>query len=188
MKFNKPKHHAFKRHIWLYDRGDYENFRSIINSTKWESVINPDDLDSTAKLLTEVITNAAKISIPNKLVNIRPNDVPWFKSNIRKLIRQRKRLHKKAKIINTDQSWLNFRKKKNEVTTAIRRSKKEYRDSLVSKINESSLNAKNWFKMAKSFLKLNKQTNSIPTLFNQNITNSTYSFFIYLVFFLPIRR
>ena len=32
LKFNKPKQQVFKRHIWLYDRGDYENFRSIINS------------------------------------------------------------------------------------------------------------------------------------------------------------
>ena len=82
-----------------YDRGDYDDFRTIIKSTKWENVINPDDLDSTAKSIPEVITNAAKISIPNELVNIRPNDVPWFKSNIRKLIRQRKRLHKKSQII-----------------------------------------------------------------------------------------
>ena len=39
----------------------------------------------------------------------------------------RKRLHNKAKLINSDEAWSNFRKKRNEVTTAIRKSKAEYR-------------------------------------------------------------
>ena len=110
LKFIKPKQHVYKRHIWLYDRGDYENFRRIINSSNWDTIINPNDLESTANLITDAIINAAKTSIPNKYVNIRPNDVPWFQSNIRKLIRQRKRLHKKAKTINSDLAWAIFRK------------------------------------------------------------------------------
>ena len=124
-------------------------------------------------MITDVIINAAKTSIPNKYVNIRPNDVPWFQSNIRKLIRQRKRLHKKAKIINSDLAWAIFRKKRNDVTTAIRKCKSDFKENLIKKINESSLGAKNWFKMAKSFLKLNKQSNKIPTLINQNVEAST---------------
>ena len=63
LKFNKSKHHVFQRHIWLYERGDYDNFRRIIKSTKWETIINPNDLDSTANSLTNVIIDAAKLSI-----------------------------------------------------------------------------------------------------------------------------
>jgi hypothetical protein len=42
--------------------------------------------------------NAAKLSIPSKLVTMRPNGVPWLRGNIRTLKRQRKRFHKHAKV------------------------------------------------------------------------------------------
>ncbi len=102
-------------------------------------------------------------------MSIRPNDVPWMKGNIRKLIRQRHRLHQRAKRSNTDHAWLQFRQKRNEVTQHIRRAKSDHKESLIQQINENNVTSKNWFKMTKSLL-FNKNTtnNQIPTLVHNN--------------------
>ncbi len=40
MKFNKPKTSTYKRRIWLYDRGDFDNYRNIINTTNWDNLLH----------------------------------------------------------------------------------------------------------------------------------------------------
>ncbi len=112
-------------------------------------------MDNIAKTISDTIWDAATKSIPNKWATIRPNDVPWFNSHLRTLIRKRNRMHKQAKINNTDLLWSRFRKIRNEVTALIRKSKLEYKNKLIKKINDDKLTARNWFKLAK---KVNKHT------------------------------
>ncbi len=45
-----------------------------------------------------------------KWTTIRPNDIPWFNTNLRQLIRKRNRIHKLAKTVNNEQVWYKFRK------------------------------------------------------------------------------
>ncbi len=111
LTFPKPEHTSFKRHIWKYDEGDFDKYRQDLNNTNWETLILANDLETSANNISTTIINSAKQSIPNKIVTIRPNDIPWMKSNVRQLIRQRRRLHKKAKNSNTEQAWTNFRTK-----------------------------------------------------------------------------
>ena len=59
----------------------------------------------------DTIIKAAKSSIPNKTVLIRPNEPNWINSSIKRHIRQRKRLYKIAKRINNEQTWIKFRQK-----------------------------------------------------------------------------
>ncbi len=109
------------------------------------------------------IINAASETIPNKLVTIRPNDIPWFNNNIRKLLRKRKKAHKKAKLANTESAWSEFRKLRNEVTKLIRKCKSEYEAKIIEKVNDPNTTAKDWFKLAKQLKSKNKST-TIPTL------------------------
>ena len=112
LNFKKPKSVSFKRNIWKYDQGDFIKYRQILNSTNWTQLLSTTDFELLAVNFNKVILDAAKSSIPNKIINVRTFDVPWFHSYLRKLIRQRKRLHKKAKSQNTNISWLRFRQKK----------------------------------------------------------------------------
>ncbi len=84
MKFNKPKLTIYKRRIWLYDRGNFNTYRDILNNHNWDDLIQPDNIETTIKSLTDKITDAASKSIPNKLVTIRPNDIPWFNNSLRR--------------------------------------------------------------------------------------------------------
>ncbi len=79
LNFTKPKHTSFKRNIWKYDEGDFDKFRTLLNNTDWDTTLRNDDLETSVHNISQAILNAAKQSIPNKIVSIRPNDVPWMK-------------------------------------------------------------------------------------------------------------
>ena len=36
-KFDKPKHHCYKRKTWKYDNGDYERLKQLIHDFDWQS-------------------------------------------------------------------------------------------------------------------------------------------------------
>ena len=89
-------------------------------------------------------------------------------NNIRKLIRQRKRIHKQAKQkVNDENSWFLFRKKKNEVIAAVRKAKKSYLEKLTQKTSDNYDSTKTWWKVTKTFLNSKKQS-EIPPLFYNN--------------------
>ncbi len=142
MKFDKPIINVYKRRIWLYDRGDYEKYRKLIRNVNWNELLRSTNLDNTADLIADIITDAASKSVPNKLATIIPNDIPWFNSAIRKLIRKRHRVHKRAKSLNNEYTWSKFRKIRNEVTNLIRKCKNDYKNKLIVQINDTKVTAK----------------------------------------------
>ena len=98
--------------------------------------------------------------------------LPWMNTEIRKLIRTRKRLHKEAKRLNNVETWSKFREARNTVTKHIRKAKLNYQNKLVEIINSSSTSPKTWFKVAKRLTQ--KQTTcTIPTLYDNNMEAST---------------
>ncbi len=154
---------TYKRKIWLYDQGNYDEFRNKLNAVNWQAILNNENFDTTADSIANSIINAASDTIPNKLVTIRPNDIPWFNNNIRKLLRKRKKAHKKAKLANTESAWSEFRKLRNEVTKLIRKCKSEYEAKIIEKVNDPNTTAKDWFKLVKQLKSKNNST-TIPTL------------------------
>ena len=63
--------------------------------------------------------NIAKRCIPNKIVIIRPNDVPWYNSQLRKFKWIRDRSHSIAKKHNTSCSWEIFRQHQNQYLNSL---------------------------------------------------------------------
>lgn len=172
LKLNKPKQNNFKRRIWLYDKGDYDTFRDKLRSSDLHSLLSNDNVDESADILSKTIIQVASETIPNKEVTIRPGDIPWMNNDIRKLIRKRAKLHKKAKQNNTDFHWSKFRKIRNDVTTLIRKSKLMYQNKLIKKINSNNVNPKEWYKCSKKLTK-KQSSSSIPSLNYNNIIASS---------------
>ena len=106
-KFDKYKQQSFKRKIWKYDNGNYELLKEYINTFDWTS-LKHENINIYAENITDKISELCDKTIPNKLVTIRPADPPWFNNFIRKAIRKRKRAHRKAKLLNTTDSWGNL--------------------------------------------------------------------------------
>ena len=50
---------TFSRHIWLYDRCDFNSFRDEIQQTDWH-ILKHDNIDTYAENVTTCLTELAK--------------------------------------------------------------------------------------------------------------------------------
>ena len=154
----------YKRHIWLYDRGDYDEFRHKLGQSDWDHVFSTNNINECADKFADMITSAAKFSIPNKTITLRPTEPNWINSHIKREIRKRKRLFRNAKRRNTITSWNKFKTKRNEVTLMIRDAKKQYNYKFISDISNSNNNSKRWHKIVNQIIAPVNNTKSIQFL------------------------
>ena len=71
LAFNKPITKAFTRHIWLYNKGNYDG----LCNTNW-GALKHRNIDIYAKQVTDHILNTATTFIQNKNFKIRETDPP----------------------------------------------------------------------------------------------------------------
>ena len=76
---------------------DFNRFRDLLSNADWTCILDEPDINKAVELFNDNLIHIAENSIPNKIPTIRQNDYPWINDMIRKLIRKRKRLHRKAK-------------------------------------------------------------------------------------------
>ena len=96
----KPTAKSFKRKIWLYNQGDYDEYRRLLSMTDWDSIFSSGNIDKITSDITMCILKTADKTVPNRVVTIRKKDPVWLTNEIRKLIRKKNRVHKKAKCYN----------------------------------------------------------------------------------------
>ena len=91
---------SYKRYIWIYKDGNYVNMNSEISTIDWENYLfnNNNNLDLAVEIFNRKIIQIAENNIPKKLITIRPNDKPWYNSELRHEMRKRDRLRKKKKM------------------------------------------------------------------------------------------
>ena len=82
----------------------------------------------------------AKNSIPTRVVTIRPNDKPWFNSELRRKIRKRDRLRKQAIKKNSTAIYEKYRKQRNHVNNVKKAIKQAYYIDLYGLIDTYSSN------------------------------------------------
>ena len=70
LSYHKAPTPISTRHIWLYDRGDYQSFARDLHETNGE-LLKDNDIDAYAKNIIDRITALAKQHIPNKTIEIR---------------------------------------------------------------------------------------------------------------------
>ena len=165
-KFKKHIVKPFSRKILLYDHGNYNDLRQMISEYNWDSVRN-DDVNEYANCFSKTLLSLAEQCIPTKHVTIRPRDLPWINNTIRRLIRKRNRLYKKYKKDRTILNYDKFKQARNEVTSNLRKAKKDYTDSLANKLKTSSLSSRDYWKTLKSFIKPSNSV-TIPPLLHEN--------------------
>ena len=77
-------------------------------------------------------------------------------------MRKRKRLYDKAKQTNTHDAWTDYRRVRNETTTAIRNAKQNDIDRLATKLTTETLSPSDWWHTLKRFIKPNNKSSNIP--------------------------
>ena len=165
LNFVKPVSPIYQRKIYLFDRGDYQSFINNIYDTDW-NLLKSDSINTYAENVTNTITSLANIHIPNKMINIRKTDPPWLTTNIKKLLRKKKRLYDRYKKSNNPHHWETYKRFRNHVTSELRKSKLSQISKLTEKLNNSETGPKDWWKILKGFIKPD-QTSTIPPL-NKN--------------------
>lgn len=136
----------------------------------WLNLSTLQDPDTFNSFIIDSITEQVNSFIPTKIITVRPNDKPWMNNTIRLKMRQRNRIHRKAKIINTPHYWERFRYLRNETLDLIRAAKKNYIKKLENCLNENSVPPDKWWKIAKSITNFTNKSSSIPPLESDNQT------------------
>ena len=170
LNFDKISTPVYTRHIWLYDKGDYQSFSRDLNNTDWNSLKN-DDINIYATNITECITKHATKHIPNKDIKIRKSDPAWLTNNIKRLMRKRKRLYDKYKRSKVNTDFENYKNVRNKVTYEIRKSKKYQIEKLTEKLESNNLNQKDWWRTLKTFIKP-EQSLTVPPLRKDDIIHT----------------
>ena len=100
------------------------------------------------------------------MVTIRPCDKLFFTPELRRLRRKKNRLHKLAKKFNTLYHWSRFREARNHYNAQIKEAKINAEKKQASDLkDQSNINPKKWWKLAKSFLKKDSgKSSSYPPL------------------------
>lgn len=166
---------CYTRKVWYYNKADYDHFRAQLEQNNWDACFTSGCPDESCTKWTQDFLSIAERCIPNKIVTIRPNDLPWYNSSIRKLKTNRDRSHNYARKHNTPGAWENYRRNRNKYVNELHASEQEYYDGLASSLqNGHNSNSKQWWKTVKFFLGKNADC-ELPPLNDGNqdyFTNS----------------
>ena len=153
LSFKKQKVKTYKRLIWLYKLADFDGMNDYIKNYNWDNCFDGENIDKNCQDWTTSFLNIARQFIPNKVVEIRPRDAPWFNSNLRKLKRQKDRAHAIAKRSHKQEDWFTFRSVRNNYTQMIREAEKTYKEKLAASLkNSKQIDPKRWWHITKQFM------------------------------------
>ena len=168
--FMKLNNHCYKRKVWKYEDANFDLYREKLGDFDWDC----EDLtiDESAAKLTQNILQSADVSIPNKIVTIRPRDPPWMHNGIRRAIRDKNKKHKIAKSVKTYETWARYRHARNIVTELVRDAKTNFFKKLATSLHQGNLNSKQWWKITKQFLKQSNDSD-IPLIIHNGEHHSS---------------
>ena len=156
---------AYFRHIWLYKHADYLGFRKALIDFDWNICFVNKTVNEACEIWSETVLNIARMFIPNKVVQIRPNDVPWYSTELRRLKRRLIRIFRKAKRVNSIYHWDRYKRLNREYKEKLEMAEKEFYKAKNDSLS-SSRNDKTWWKTVNEILGRNKKDN-YPPIFNE---------------------
>ena len=95
MPFYTSQFPTYKRKVWLYHQADFDKLNSLIVETDWNFITLNSEKEA-CELFTENFFLYIHECIPRKEVTIRPNDKPWYDSQIRTVSTKRDGQRKRA--------------------------------------------------------------------------------------------
>ena len=168
--FRVKKQPSYYRLIWQYSQADFDGLKNSLQTTNWDEHLNTEDINELASNFTTTLLNLAREFIPNKVITVRPNDKPWYNSNLRALRRRKDRLHTKATERDTAESWANYRHARNIYFDSCRIAKEEYRGKIDNSLEEGPVDdPKKWYKISKSLLERNNVSSYPPLSVNNEL-------------------
>ena len=109
LKFKLESDAAYHRHIWLYEQTDCDGFKAALNSARWDDCFQTNDVNVACEQWTNLFLNIARTFIPNKVILVRPQNSPWYTSELRKMKRKLVRFYRKAKDTQSEYHWQKYK-------------------------------------------------------------------------------
>ncbi len=167
---------AYKRSVWNFKRADFLKLNDLILNEDW-SILNNGNVDDAAEMFTLTFIDLAKQCIPYREVTIRPNDKPWYNSEIRRTTKQRDKARKKAIETGGIDDWNKYKSFRNKVNNMKKYARESFYNDIEFNITDAFSNDKKYFwKLIRYFVKENKACNNIPIL-KANIGNIEHLYF-----------
>ena len=174
--FKTYREKAYKTTFWKYEQADKEAIENKINNTDWSFIRNSNNIDEINETFSNILMDTANQFIPCINYTKRPTDKPWMNNNIRKQIRHRDRLFRKAKTKQSINYMQNYKNKRNEVIALIREAKTNYVQKLQNTLSDPKTPPKQWYKLANEISSFKNKRNPPPPLKNNNNTLDIHPF------------
>ncbi|MCG7883228.1 MAG: hypothetical protein JAY96_16735 [Candidatus Thiodiazotropha endolucinida] len=84
---------SYERLVWNYKKANFDRLKQLILNHDW-LCLNEGTVHEAFANFTNIFLNFVKNCIPSKFITVRPNDKPWFDSEIRHHLRIRDKLKK----------------------------------------------------------------------------------------------
>ena len=136
--FHVDKNKCYQRKVWYYDKANYDHFRYALSSHDLDTCFSSGNPDTSCIKWTSDFLKIAETSIPNKTATIRPNDVPWYNSHLRKFKKINDRSHSYARKHNTRESWLTYRQNRNKYVNELKGAEEDYYQSMADKLKDGT--------------------------------------------------
>ncbi|MCG7882866.1 MAG: hypothetical protein JAY96_14895 [Candidatus Thiodiazotropha endolucinida] len=167
---------TFKRLVWLYRNADFQQLKILISNYDW-SILSEGSVNEACVKFTDKFLEFVKMCIPSKIVTVRPNDKPWFDSEIRHFVRIRDKLRKKSNNSGSVNDWNKFKHMRNKVNNLKKHAKENFYNSLEISLSDFQNNDKKKFwQVIRHFVKNNSNSGNIPPLLNSLQDQNVYCF------------
>ena len=104
---------------------------NLIEEYDWNLLFNDSiSVDDACESFTKTFLDFCKICIPSKKVLIRPDDKPWFTSEIRHNLRLRDRLRKRAFRTRREVDFKRYKKQRNHVNNIKKFANENYNNNI----------------------------------------------------------
>ena len=154
--------------MWNFNKCNFKQYCDKLSQYNWEICFESNDIDIINENITKNILDAAKATIPNRTVTIRPNDKPWFNNHLRQRQRKMLRYFQIAKKTQDPVKWESFRKLRKSYNEEILLAKNEYEHEKHKYLESNSTNPKKWWSLLKNVYKNDDFIESIPPIETDN--------------------
>jgi hypothetical protein len=148
----------------MFDRGDFESNRQQLPLVDWDSLLVSDDIDISTSNITRALIGAANTNIPNRVLTVRKDNPPWLTSSIKRVIRRKNRLHKRAKRSILPGHWERFRIARIKCNNLVSNAKITHYSKVSENISLEKADSKNWWTLVKSLTGNNECSRTIPPI------------------------
>ena len=108
LESNLKNNACISRKVWFYYRANFLRLNDLISTKCWD-FINTLTVDQACDQLTEKLLEFMNECIFSKVVTVRPNDKPWYDSEIRRFTKYRDRQISIARKRNSQVQWSKYK-------------------------------------------------------------------------------